>query len=287
VRTALALQRTVALSSSAPGFSCASIIAVPAVPALSAVASAVASAGRRGLHCSSLFLREQFNKDKERMKMKKEKAAEAKKKGGVMKDKAANVEAGADVGVSVPAMEEKMEEYVEAMRAALAQIKAGRAVPAQLDEVIVSAHGKLVPLKAIATVSARNATTLVVQIYDPTLLKEVDKSIRLHSPTLNPVAETEAGGNAGALSVAFPKVTREVREGLVKQVSKKAEETRGHLRTLRQQYLQQLKVAAASEDNVSKDLVSDLKNQIQASHDVIAAKVKKLQDEKDKEINQV
>jgi len=260
--------------------------AAPAMPAALLSRSALALSSvlcpARRLHVSSLTLREQFNKDKENMKKKKEKALEAKKKGGVMKDKAANVDAGNDVGVSVPAMEEKMEEYLDAMRAALAQIRAGRAVPAQLDDVIVSAHGKLVPLKAIATVSARNATTLVVQLYDPTLLKEVDKSIRLHDPTLNPVPEADGG-----VSVAFPKVTRDVREGLVKQVSKKAEETRGHLRTLRQQYLQQLKVASAGGDNVSRDLVADLKNQIQASHDVLAGKVKKMQEEKEKEIQQV
>jgi len=216
----------------------------------------------------------------ENMKKKKEKALEAKKKGGVMKDKASNVEAGTEVGVSVPAMEEKMRDYIENMRAALAQIKAGRAVPAQLDEVIVSAHGKMVPLKAIGTVSARNAQTLVVQVYDATLLKEVDKAIRLHSPTLNPQAEESA------VVVTFPKVTKDVRDGLVKEVSKRAEETRGHLRTVRQQYLQQLKTLSAGGE-VSKDLVADLKGQIQTSHDVLVAEVKKLQDEKDKEIMQV
>lgn len=224
--------------------------------------------------------KEQRNKDKENMKKKKEKQAEAKKKGGAMKEKQSNMDAGAEVGVSVPAMEEKMSDYIENMKAALAQIKAGRAVPTQLDDLLVLAHGKSIPLKSIATVSARNAQTLVIQVYDPTLLKEVDKSIRLHNATLNPQVEESS------IVVAFPKVNKEVRDDLIKQVSKKAEETRGHLRDLRQKYLQQLKVLGA-EGDCSKDLIADLKHQIQTSHDVLVGEIKKLQDEKDKEIQQV
>lgn len=269
-------QRTTALAVAAAR-RCVPVAAPRALVSFFPSAVSCPAAVSRSLHVSVAALREQFNKDKANKKKKMEKQAEAKKKGGAMKDKASNVEAGDEVGISVPAMEEKMRDYVEHMRAAFAQIKAGRAVPTQLDHIVCSAHGQMVPLKAIGTVSARNAQTLVIQLYDPTLFKEVDKALRLANSELNPQLESE-----GSIAVVFPKMTREIRDGLVKTVAKRAEETRGHLRTIRQNYLQSLKGL-----DVSADLNKDLKNQIQASHDVIVIEVKKLQEEKEKEIQQV
>lgn len=204
---------------------------------------------------------------------------EAKAKKGVMKDKAANIQAGDEVGVSVPAMEEKMQEYIENMKVAFSQIHAGRVQPSQLDDVQVSAHGQNVPLKAIAQVSARNAQTLLIQLYDPSLFKSVDKALRGHSSELNPLQEDSG------LVVQFPKMTKERRQELVKEASRRAEETRGHLRSIRQQYLQQLKSREKSKE-MSKDLAADLKNQIQASHDVLNDAIKKMLAEKEKEIMQ-
>lgn len=225
-------------------------------------------------------LKEQRNKDKANNMKKAAKAAESKKNKGVMKDKSANVAAGSEIGVSVPAMEEKMRDYVDNFATALSQIKAGRAVPTQLDDLVLQAHGKSITLKSVASVSSRNANTLLIQIYDPTLIKEVDRAIRTHNAQLNPVQEESS------LVVAFPKATKDVRDELVRTVAKRAEETRGHLRDVRQKYLSQLKTLGA-EGECSKDLLADLKNQIQASHDAIAGEIKKMQEDKDKEIQQV
>lgn len=257
------------------------ILASPILSIQQQHAAAAAAAATRSIHTSLSLQREQFNKDKLKNMKKKEKAAEAKKKGGVMKDKESNIAAGNEVGVSVAGMEEKMHEYIDHMRTAFAQIQAGRAVPTQLDDVLTNAHGQMVPLKALGTVSARSAQVLVIQLYDPSLVKEVDKAVRLYNNQLNPQLEPD-----GAVVVTFPKMTKEIRDGLVKQVVKKADETRTHLRTIRQTYLHQLKNIQSSND-ISQDLAKDLKNQIQTSHDVLVAKIKKLQEEKEKEIQQV
>ena len=110
--------------------------------------------------------------------------------------------------------------------------------------------------------------------------QEVDRAIRTHNPQLNPVQEE------ASLVVSFPKATKEVRDDLVRSVAKRAEETRNHLRDVRQKYLSQLNTLGAAGE-CSKDLLTDLKNQIQASHDVIVGEIKKMQEEKDKEIQQV
>lgn len=220
------------------------------------------------------------------MKRKREKALEAKKKEKEARNSgggrgAAAASGGDEGGVSVAAMEDKMSEYIEHMKVAYSQIKAGRAQPALLDDLPVNAHGQTVPLRALGTVSARNATTLVVQLYDPATFKEVDKAIRSHNNQLNPQMEPEGG-----VVVAFPKMTKEVRQDLVKQVVKRSDETRNHLRDVRTKFLQQLR-AMQSSGEVGEDLAKDLKKQIQNATDGLTAKIKKLQEEKEKEIQQV
>ncbi len=106
-------------------------------------------------------------------------------------------------------------------------LRTGRASPAILDGIMVSAYGSMMPLKQVATVGVEDARTLRVQPFDASVLKDIERAI--------------AGGNIGVgtnsdgsmVRVSFPELSVERREELVKIAKRKLEEARATLRVAR------------------------------------------------------
>ena len=122
----------------------------------------------------------------------------------------------------------RMEQALEAVRREFATVRTGKAVPAILDSVRVSAYGSQMPLNQVATVSAPDPSLLVVQPFDPSLLSDVEKAILSANLGLNP-------SNDGSLiRVPVPPLSEERRKQYVRLLHRMAEEGRISVRQARQ-----------------------------------------------------
>lgn len=106
-------------------------------------------------------------------------------------------------------------------------LRTGRAAPAILDGVMVSAYGSMMPLKQVGNVSVEDARTLRVSAYDQGLLKDIERAIS----AANLGVGTSADG--ATVRVTFPELTSERREQLVKLAKSKLEEARTSVRLAR------------------------------------------------------
>ena len=106
-------------------------------------------------------------------------------------------------------------------------IRTGRANPAILDGVQVSAYGSMVPLKQVAQISTEDARTIRVQPYDPSTIKDIERAIS----TANLGVGTSA--DSAGVRVTFPELTGERRQELVKMAKGKLEEARATIRVAR------------------------------------------------------
>lgn len=123
--------------------------------------------------------------------------------------------------------EEKMKKSISAYESELATISAGRANPQILDKITVECYGMETPVNQVATVKLPDARTIVIQPWDSTLLKAIEKAIQVADLGLVPQNDGKV------IRIAFPQPTEERRRELTKQVAKLAENAKVALRNIR------------------------------------------------------
>jgi ribosome recycling factor len=120
-----------------------------------------------------------------------------------------------------------MDEALEAIRREFSSVRTGKATPALLDSVRVDAYGSKMQLNQVATVNTPEATLLVVQPFDKTLIVDIEKAIMSADLGLNPAND----GNV--IRVPIPPLNEERRKEYVKILHKMAEEGRVSIRHAR------------------------------------------------------
>ena len=129
----------------------------------------------------------------------------------------------------------EMEKTVGAFRKELSHVRTGRASTALLEGITVDYYGAKTPLNQVATLSAPEATLLVVQPYDKSVIGAIEKAIKSSDLGLNPL-------NDGKLiRIPIPPLTEERRRDLVKHIRKLAEDYRVGVRNHRRDALEMLK----------------------------------------------
>jgi ribosome recycling factor len=123
--------------------------------------------------------------------------------------------------------EERMDKTTGNTHDELAHLRAGRANPALLDRISVEAYDTRSPINQLATVSTPDATTLVINPFDPHVLKNIERAILQSDLGLTPI------NDGRLLRINLPKPTSERRKELVKIASRIAEEGRVALRNIR------------------------------------------------------
>ena len=108
-----------------------------------------------------------------------------------------------------------------------AGIRTGRASPAILDGISVSAYGSMAPLKQVANVGIEDARTLRVSAWDASIVKDIERAITAANLGVGTTADSSG------LRVTFPELTAERREQLVKVAKHKLEEARTAIRIAR------------------------------------------------------
>ncbi len=140
-----------------------------------------------------------------------------------------------------------MEKTVAALKKDLSHVRTGRATTALLDGILVDYYGTKSPLNQVATLSVPEATLIVIQPFDKSVIGAIEKAIQASDLGLNPL-------NDGKLiRVPIPPLTGERRKELVKHVRKLGEDYRVSVRTHRRDALEMLKALEKDKDITEDD----------------------------------
>lgn len=170
-----------------------------------------------------------------------------------------------------------MKKAVEAAQQSFNTVRTGRANASLLDRVMVEYYGSPTPLKSLASINTPDASTIVIQPFDPTSLTLIEKAISLSDVGLTP------NNDGSAVRLNIPVLTSDRRQELVKQVGKLAEEGKVSVRNVRRDAIDSVRKQEKSSD-ISKDESRDLQDKIQKLTDKYTAKVDELSAAKEKDI---
>ncbi len=157
-----------------------------------------------------------------------------------------------------PSLTEAITKALEHFRRELTSIRTGRANPAMIEELGVEAYGVTTPLLQLAAINSPEPRLLVVQPWDPTVIKEIEKALSQSSLGITPVVDGKT------IRLPFPSMTEERRQNLLKVIHEKAEQARVRLRAAREDEIKQLR---ADEKNsvISEDVLAAATKQVQAA----------------------
>ena len=131
--------------------------------------------------------------------------------------------------------EGKMKKSVEALRQHLTTIRTGRASPALVEHMHVEAYGSPMPMNQLAGITTPDARMIVIQPYDASMIKAIEKAIQNSELGINP------SNDGRIIRLALPPLTEERRRDLTKQVRARVEEGKVALRNLRREALDDVK----------------------------------------------
>lgn len=145
-------------------------------------------------------------------------------------------------------------------------VRTGRAAPAILDGVLVSAYGSMMPLKQVASVGVEDARTLRVQPFDASLLKDIERGIVAANLGVGTTTDS------ALLRVSFPELTAERRAQLVKLAKGKLEEARTTIRVARDEAWKEIQMKE-KEGTLTEDdkfsLKEDLQKRVDKANEVL------------------
>lgn len=173
--------------------------------------------------------------------------------------------------------EARMEKRIAHLSSDYAAIRAGRANPAVLDKIMVDYYGSPTPINQLAAVSIVEARTLMIQPWDASVLKGIEKAIQTSELGINPQNDGKA------LRIIFPPLTEDRRREIVKDVHKMAEETKVSVRNVRREAVEKVK-AKKKDGELTEDDLKKAEKKIQDITDKSVKEIDKLAAEKEKEV---
>ena len=173
-----------------------------------------------------------------------------------------------------------MTKSVNALANEYSSIRAGRANPAVLDKVLVEYYGAPTPVTQLAAVSVPEARTLLIQPWDKSALKGIEKAIQTSDIGINPQ------NDGSTVRLVFPPLTEERRRDLVKGVYKYAEEAKIAVRSIRRDAMDKLKELKKKAE-ITEDDQKGLEKKLQELTDKYCKEVDELSAKKDKEIMEI
>ena len=177
-------------------------------------------------------------------------------------------------------IEEKMQKALTALETNYSEIRAGRANPAILNKVKIDYYGVPTPINQVAGISVPEARLIVIQPWDASLLKEIEKEILKAEIGINP------NNDGKVIRLAFPELNEERRKELVKEVKKIAEEARVAVRGVRRDGIDEAK-AKQKNSEITEDELRVAETEIQKITDKNIEEVDKILESKEKEIMSV
>ena len=173
--------------------------------------------------------------------------------------------------------EKKMMQTIESLKNKLLNIRAGRANPAMLNGVMVSYYGTPTPINQLAGISVPEARMIVIQPWDASILKEIEKEILKSDIGINP------NNDGKVIRLVFPELNEERRKEIVKDIRKMAEETKVAVRSIRRDAIDEAKNMQKNSE-ISEDELKGAEDQIQKLTDKHVEEIDKILEKKEKEV---
>jgi ribosome recycling factor len=176
----------------------------------------------------------------------------------------------------VKTCQDKMEKTLGNLNEEYASIRAGRANPHLLDKITVDYYGAPTPLQQVANVSIPEARMILIQPWEASLIKEIERAILMSDLGLTP------SNDGKAIRLVFPELTEERRKELVKDIKKKGENAKVAVRNIRRDANDAVKKLKGSE--VSEDEIKQLEDEIQKLTDKFIGQIDAAVESKSKEV---
>lgn len=173
--------------------------------------------------------------------------------------------------------EEKMGKTLASLEREYQGIRAGRANPHILDKIKVDYYGTPTPLQQVGNINVPEARMLVIQPWDSSLIKAIEKAILNSDIGINP------SNDGKVIRLVFPELTEERRKDLVKDVKKKGEQAKVAVRNIRRDANDFLKKQNKANE-ISEDEQKDYEEKVQKMTDKFIKDIDKAIDTKSKEI---
>ncbi len=177
-------------------------------------------------------------------------------------------------------IEEKMNKTISVLQENFSEVRAGRANPAILNKIRVDYYGTPTPINQVAGISVPEARLIVIQPWDISLLKEIEKEILKAEIGINP------NNDGKVIRLAFPELNEERRKELVKEVKKMAEDSKVSIRSIRREAMDEAK-KLQKDNQMTEDELKGAEDKIQKLTDNKIAEIDKILSEKEKEIMSV
>ena len=174
----------------------------------------------------------------------------------------------------------KMEKTIQSFKKDISTLRTGRANPSMLDMIKVDVYGQQMPINQVATVSAPEARTISVQVWDQTNIPLVDKAIKESDLGINPQIDGQI------VRIRIPDLTEERRKEFIKILKGMGEKNKVSIRNIRRDANEDIK-NLLKEKKITEDQNKSLEKNIQKITDDNILIIEKILGEKEKEILQI
>ena len=174
-------------------------------------------------------------------------------------------------------IKEKMEKTIENLVQRLSEVRAGRANPAILNKVKIDYYGTPTPINQVAGISVPEARMIMIQPWDVSILKEIERAILASEIGINP------NNDGKVIRLVFPELTEERRKELVKEIKKYAEDAKVAIRNARRDGIDKAK-AIQKDGEITEDELKVAETEIQKITDKNVEEVDKIIAAKETEI---
>lgn len=174
----------------------------------------------------------------------------------------------------------KMEKTIDALTHEFAGMRAGRASASVLDKIVVDYYGVPTSIQQMAAISVQEGRILVIQPWDATTIKPIEKAIQASDIGINPMNDGKV------IRLTFPPLTEERRKTLCKDVSKLAEDSKVSIRSTRRDAIDKLK-KMKKDSVITEDDLHNGEEKIQKITDEYVKKADELSAAKEKEIMEI
>ena len=177
-------------------------------------------------------------------------------------------------------LKERMEKTINNFSEKLSEVRAGRANPAILNRAKIDYYGTPTPINQVAGISVPEARLIVIQPWDMSILKDIEKAILASDIGINP------NNDGKVIRLAFPELNEERRKELVKDIKKMAEEAKVAIRAVRRDGIEEAK-GLQKEGEMTEDELKQAENEIQKLTDKNIEEIDEILAKKEKEIMSV
>lgn len=174
----------------------------------------------------------------------------------------------------------KMQRSVDVLVEELGAVRAGRANPAVLDKIMVEYYGAMTPINQIGSVSVPEPRALVIQPWDASALKAIEKAIQSSDLGINP------SNDGKVIRLMFPQLTEERRRDLIKQVQKTGENAKVAVRNIRRDAMDLFK-DLKKKSEITEDDLKNAEKEIQNMTDLKCKEIDGIIAKKEKELSEI